>query len=268
MTHARVGPTRERPSLDPGGIVKDRRIVLVVAGLLVLSAALYLGLWSVYPDRLADIGFYTLLDIAFIPLSVVFVGVVIDRVLAARERQALLHKMNMVVGAFFAEVGTGLLCLLTRFDTKPDDLRPHLLFTGGWTPRDYAAARAAVTSEGRPMDLRRSDAVELRDFLVEHRRFMLGLLENPNLLEHDTFTDALWAVFHLAEELSARSDLGTVPEADVRHIQVDMARAYGRLLGEWLGYVRHLKADYPYLFSFAVRTNPFDPQASIEVVER
>ena len=44
-----------------------------------------------------------------------------------------------------------------------------------------------------------------------------------------------------------------------------MARAYGRLLGEWLSYIRHLKADYPYLFSFAVRMNPFDPEAQIEV---
>ena len=27
----------------------------------------------------------------------------------------------------------------------------------------------------------------------------------------------------------------------------------------------HLKNDYPYLFSLAVRTNPFDPNASVEV---
>jgi len=31
---------------------------------------------------------------------------------------------------------------------------------------------------------------------------LLGLLGNPNLLEHDSFTDLLWAVFHLMEELS------------------------------------------------------------------
>jgi hypothetical protein len=57
-----------------------------------------------------------------------------------------------------------------------------------------------------------------------------------------------------------------MPPADRAHIELDMARAYGRLLGEWLGYIRHLKADYPYLFSFAVRTNPFDPEAQIEIL--
>jgi hypothetical protein len=29
----------------------------------------------------------------------------------------------------------------------------------------------------------------------------------------------------------------------------------------------HLKNKYPYLFSLAVRTNPFNPEASIEVKE-
>jgi len=32
-----------------------------------------------------------------------------------------------------------------------------------------------------------------------------------------------------------------------------------------LAYMKHLKKEYPYLFSLAVRTNPFDPGASVEV---
>ena len=45
--------------------------------------------------------------------------------------------------------------------------------------------------------------------------------------------------------------------------------AYGQrpviLIKEWLVYLQHLKREYPYLFSLAVRTNPFDPGASVEV---
>jgi hypothetical protein len=37
------------------------------------------------------------------------------------------------------------------------------------------------------------------------------------------------------------------------------------LVTEWLSYMRHLSDSYPYLFSLAMRTNPFDPQASPEV---
>lgn len=35
-----------------------------------------------------------------------------------------------------------------------------------------------------------------------------------------------------------------------------------------VAYMKHLKEDYPYLFSLAVRTNPFDPNASAEVKQK
>ena len=38
-----------------------------------------------------------------------------------------------------------------------------------------------------------------------------------------------------------------------------------RLIGQWLEYLIHLKRDYPYLFSFAARTNPLRPGARPEV---
>ena len=108
---------------------------------------------------------------------------------------------------------------------------------------------------------------ELREFLTAQRGFLLELLENPNLLEHEGFSDMLWAVTHLSEELCARPSLTDLPATDLAHLETDMARAYGRLLAEWLRYTEHLKHDYPYLYSFAVRTNPFDPEARIEVRE-
>lgn len=35
-----------------------------------------------------------------------------------------------------------------------------------------------------------------------------------------------------------------------------------RLTYQGLDYMKYLKADYPYLFHLAARTNPFDPDAS------
>jgi len=39
----------------------------------------------------------------------------------------------------------------------------------------------------------------------------------------------------------------------------------GLLLVEWLSYMEHLQDDYPYLFSLAIRTNPFDQDASAAI---
>ena len=50
--------------------------------------------------------------------------------------------------------------------------------------------------------------------------------------------------------------LEEMPENDVDHINGDIKRAFGYLSREWVLYMRHLKKDYPYLFSLAVRLNP------------
>jgi len=85
------------------------------------------------------------------------------------------------------------------------------------------------------------------------------------LLEHQSFTELLQAVFHLAEELERRGDLFSIPDSDVAHLQKDVERVYRLLCSEWLSYMNHLKNHYPYLFSLAMRINPFDTSASVIV---
>ncbi|MDA8078430.1 MAG: hypothetical protein M0Z79_05770 [Nitrospiraceae bacterium] len=135
------------------------------------------------------------------------------------------------------------------------------------TYQEFQAAAAFAKSTDLRIDSRAADLNSLKELLETKRQFLLSLLANPNLLEHDSFTDLLWAVFHLAEELSARKSLEGLPRVDYDHLSGDIKRAYSQLLAEWLFYMRHLKEDYPYLFSLAVRTNPLDPHADPVVRE-
>jgi hypothetical protein len=242
---------------------EDRTLWLAV-GLVCLSLALY-GLNYAFFHDARDLYFYTLLDLAFIPLEVLVVTLVINRLLAAREKRALLNKLNMVIGAFFSEVGTDLVRLLNGFDTDFETIRPNLLFTMHWRDVDFVSAEKSVVRAETGIDSRNCDMEPLRGFICAKRDFLLSLLGNPNLLEHERFTEMLWAVFHLMEELQFRTDLQDLPEPDLDHLSGDLRRAYALLLAEWLEHLRHLKNTYPYLFSLAVRTNPFDESAEVEV---
>jgi hypothetical protein len=91
---------------------------------------------------------------------------------------------------------------------------------------------------------------------------MVSMLENPYLFEHDTFTELMQALFHLTEELRVRERLIDLPDTDYDHLSSDINRVYGLLVREWLLYMKYLKSNYPYLFSLAMRTNPFDVNAS------
>jgi hypothetical protein len=71
----------------------------------------------------------------------------------------------------------------------------------------------------------------------------------------------------LTEELGARTDVALLSDTDREHLAIDIRRAYVTLISEWLCYMKHLKKEYPYLFSLAARTNPFDKLASVSFTE-
>src|SRR5208283_1749328 len=238
--------------------------ILLGTSLIILSVFCYLAQVLIF-HRTEDTFFYMFQDLAFLPIQILLVTLIINEVLSRKERVNMLKKLNMVIGMFFSEVGTPLLKALSQFDHAHEALRQHLVVEGSWSEQQFSDAGHYVRNYGYNADCKRGDLEGLKRFLIGKRGFLLSLLENPNLLEHESFTDLLWAVFHLAEELEFRADLSRLPAADYAHIAADMKRGYELLLSEWLAYMEHLKLKYPYLFSLAVRTNPFNPDASVEV---
>ena len=240
--------------------------ILLAVGLLAAFAALFLVHYLIFRDA-RTLFFYLLLDLAFTPLQVLVVSLILDQLLSRREKRALLKKLNMVIGAFFSEAGTRLLGHLAGFLPDLEQLRGELLPDGQWTAREFDAVSRSLARREIRLDSGRGSLPGLRDFLASRQDFILRLLENSNLLEHDSFAELLWSVLHVAEELAARPRLENLPLSDLAHLSGDLTRAYGHLLREWVSYLRHLREDYPYLFSLAIRTNPFDPAASAFVEE-
>ena len=226
-----------------------------------LSGIAYFIHYLIFRD-IHHIFIYMIGDLAFLPLEVLLVVVIIERLLARREMQAKLEKLNMVVGAFFSELGNYLLQdLLKHFDNRLE-ISNNLNVTESWTKRDFQKAVKFADHLKVEVDCRNVDLGRLKAFLAEKRTFLLTLLENPNLLEHDRFTDLLWAVTHLDEELEARTSFIGLPDKDLEHLAVDIQRMYDHLASEWLDYVQHLKSKYPFLFSLVLRTHPFQEQQS------
>jgi hypothetical protein len=157
-----------------------------------------------------------------------------------------------VIGVFFSEAGNQLIRIFALADPGFEEIRKGLIVTENWTHEDFLKVNAHL----------RGLKYGVKGFLLKQRDFLVRLLENPTLLEHESFTDLLRAVFHLAEELAYREDPSHSPGTDRAHIGGDINRAYYLLVHQWLDYMEHLKMNYPYLFSLAMRTNPFDRQAS------
>lgn len=242
---------------------KIKWLLILSVSLVSLSAVVY-GLHYLFFHDAHHIFIYLLGDVAFVPIEVLLVTVIIHRVLEMREKRSTLHKMNMVIGSFFSQVGRELMELYLKFDTSTDTFRDNLVIRPSWKSTDFSAAFKNVRQAVYVLNTRNSDLNVLKSFLVSHREYLLRLLENGNLLEHELFTDLLWAVFHLTEELEMRQNVHALSSADLEHLANDMARGYRLLLMQWILYMQHLKKDYPFLFSLAIRTNPFDTEAQVE----
>lgn len=179
-----------------------------------------------------------------------------------RERRRRLERLNMVIGAFFAEVGTAMLVYFSDFDSRLEQIKSDLVVKGHWTDARFSEVAERIRGYDYQVDAASIDFERLRGFLAGRRGFLLRLLENPSLMEHELFTDLLLAVFHLAEELTHRRKVTDLPPPDQEHLAGDVTRIYGLLVHQWLEHLRYLQANYPYLFSLAIRTNPFDEKAS------
>ena len=206
-----------------------------------------------------------LAQLGFLPISVLLVTIIFNQLMAQRARAAKLAKLNMVIGAFFSEVGGTLLKTLSACDHHLPEFQQQVAHISHWSAPDFAGFSQGLAESDFSIDLQESDLAALRKFLLQKRDFLLRLLENPNLLEHDSFASLLLAVFHLTEELAQRTDLSRLSNPDREHLGGDVQRGYVLLIKEWLAYMAHLKTHYPYLFSLALRTNPFDPFATPEI---
>jgi len=233
--------------------------------LLILLSGMFYGInYGIYRDT-TYMGRLLTMQLGFVPVQVILITLFLNSVIAGREKRARLAKLNMVIGSFFSEFGEHLLRIFTDLDPKGDDLKRGVLLAREWTDTDFAAAHDYVSKHDYAIRINVGRLMELREFLLMKRTFMLWLVENPNLLEHESFTDLLMSIFHLTEELAHRGDLSTLPDTDYRHLAEDIKRAYRSLLSEWLEYMKHIRTSYPYFYSLAVRANPLNPAARPEV---
>lgn len=239
------------------------QVIIIV--LIVLSAVFFTLQYLIF-HNLEEETFLIFQDLTFLPLEILMVTFLLDRILRNREKQERLQQIHIVISAFFNEIGTDTLREMGAAISNRQGIADKLDMKPGWAAKEFSGAAAAVKGYAFQSSPDTQTLNALRSHLPQKKAYLLQMFSNPNLLEHDTFTDMLWAMYHVIDELENREDFGVLPHADIKHIGGDITRAYGLLAFEWVNYMKYLKARYPYLWSIAVRKNPF-AENSIVIAE-
>jgi voltage-gated potassium channel len=265
-------------------LVLNRFVILAIACLLILAVGT-VGFAAVEHLSIMDAAYFTvvtvttvgygdihpstqlgkLLSIGLIVVGVgTFSGVMVNTaevIFEHRERGRKRERASALVGVFFSEMGNDLIRLLLSADPNVEHLCRDAIVSENWTEAEFASLRSRIERHEYSIDYAKAPFAEMRDTLSRKTEMLLRFYENPTLIEEDSFTGLLRATLHLREELVLRQTLDG-PASDLGHLARDARRVYALLSENWLQYTYRLRRTYPYLFSLAVRTNPFDASCS------
>ncbi len=230
--------------------------VIFAVSLIIISALLFTAHYYIFKDAY-NIFFYLFHGIAFIPIQVIIVGLILDGILERKEKEKVMKKLNMVIGLFFSEVGSEFVRIISCHDKNLFASLDEFQVKEEYTEKELEGIKADLCKYKGQLEIDVRTLSKIQEILHKKRDFMILLIANPVLLEHDTFTELLMATFHISEEFSSRDDINSLPEADIEHLRIDVGRAYNYIIVEWINYIIHLKKEYPYLYKSAILTNPF-----------
>ena len=238
--------------------MKSKNIqTLILATLLVSLSVLVYGIQlSIYHGNpYYSSFFYFLQDLAFLPIEVAIVTFIFQRFLQKQEHEKQYKKTNVIISTFFVEIGLEIMKALSECNVNKEDIRRQIEGMELSGKKENGVRKACRSLEFK-MEASTEKIKNLKDILSKKKFFLVRMLENDNLLEHDSFTDTLWAVFHVADELQMRNIVDLTDE-DISHLCSDLNRAYKGLVNEWISYIIHLEKEYPYLYKTAIKRSPF-----------
>jgi voltage-gated potassium channel len=215
------------------------------------------GYGDIYPTSTASKTFSIILIIIGLGLFLTIVTSITQILIQGGQNRIRTRNVKTIIGVFFTEVGGDLLQLFTQFDPGINKIRKECLIMQSCSETDFISLKKRLDNYDYVIDPSLMDLEKLGEILRKNGDLLLRQIENPSLVEHESFTETLWAVIHLRDELISIKSFLDLSKSDRVHLANDVKRAYGSVAKCWVDHMRYLKESYPYLFSLAIRTNPF-----------
>lgn len=136
--------------------------------------------------------FYLFQDLAFIPVQALIATLLLNRFVDLIQRMQSIKKINVIVSAFFSELGTAVLCMFAELnDNNPeftDSVDVLKASTVNETRRVRNDLKRQINEFPFKINVTPERLTAMSQLLVEKKSFMIGMLENSSLMEHDSFT--------------------------------------------------------------------------------
>ena len=192
--------------------------------------------------------YYSFMNLCFIPINCLFVTIVLEKLIEAKEKKERIDKLNMLVGIFFTELGYKLMHEIIKGDKEAKNLIVSF--------KQLDDVELKIIKYNYDIDINQIDVGCIKELLLNNNNLLINLISNENLHQHEVFTDLLMAVIHLRDEILFMEKHGT-RQIDMNHLENDINRVYKNITIQWINYLKYLKINYPFLYNNAIRVNPY-----------
>lgn len=237
---------------------KKRTNLIICAVLLTCAVSIYSIKIAVYGNIHGSFMFI-FHALGILPVNLLLMTFIFNKLLTVHNKAEKKQKRDMLVGVFFSECGCKIVRLLAKLDKNRQELNECSHDLKFWEEENQPNILTTFEQYKSDFYATKEDLAEIQKTLNGQHRYFLSLIDHPALVEHGAFSDLIWGLFHLEDELNHRPDLSKLPESDIEHLAGDIARVYENILVQWVNHIIYLKNNYPYLFSLAIRTSPFKP---------
>ena len=228
--------------------MKNLKQYLFVSFILIfLSLTMFLIHYLIF-GQLENTIYYSLMSLCFIPINILSVTLVFEKLVERRARLERVSKLNMLVGLFFSDIGFTLLKLIVAGDDNIHSL--------GLDFNDLKSCVNKLKSHDHQVVFEKINYPELKELVIGGKDILSSLISNESILEHETFANLLMSLMHLRDEIIFIKYTDLTPD-DCAHLKGDLIRVYENLTFQWINYLSHLKQFYPYQYSGAIKFNPF-----------
>ncbi|ODU54375.1 MAG: hypothetical protein ABT01_08670 [Clostridium sp. SCN 57-10] len=229
---------------------------VLIPAMLLATAAMYGLHYLIFRDA-HHIGIFFVSDIAFLPLEVVLVSLVLERMVERTHENDNQGKICILQSIFFRDCGADMIRYFLTCDNYRKRLIPAMSVREEWQAPEYESARKFLRSYSFALDAEKLDFFAVHYHLNKHHAFFLQLLESPSLTDRDEFTDLLLTLYHFWEELSEQYDLRTLPPEKIALFSEYAQDSYRLLSSEWLDNMQKIKKSSARRTLSPLRETPF-----------
>jgi sensor histidine kinase YesM len=153
---------------------KTRWYLILGISLVIASSTVYLMEILIF-HNVHDTFFYLFQDLAFVPVQVLLVMLILDKLLQKKEKESLMNKMNMMIGVFFNEVGTDLISFFIETEKNITSLRKEIIIDSAWNTKTFESGKKFFKSYNSDLEINQDLLMRMKEYLLKHRDCMINL---------------------------------------------------------------------------------------------